>query len=102
MMKRAGMVFAFVTLAAAFTAAYAQDKVVKLAPDQTFQFKANAYGCMSRDKLDAADQHAIAGEQGKIKAGGKAVGDRCPPNVGNESLPGLSIWSGLARLLAGG
>jgi hypothetical protein len=67
MMKRAGMVFAFVTLAAAFAAAHAQDKVVKLAPDQTFQFKANAYGCMSRDKLDAADQHALAGEQGKMQ-----------------------------------
>ncbi|MCG1055974.1 hypothetical protein KQH49_13975 [Mycetohabitans sp. B5] len=67
MMKRTGMVFALVTLAAAFSATQAQDKVVKLAPDQTFRFKANAYGCLSRDKLDAADQHALAGEQGKMQ-----------------------------------
>lgn len=67
MIKRVGTVFAFVALAAAFTAAQAQDKVVKLAPDQTFQFKANAYGCLSRDKLQAADHHATAGEQGKMQ-----------------------------------
>lgn len=67
MMKHAGRIFALVVLAAAFSAAQAQDKVVKWAPDQTFRFKANAYGCLSRDKLDAADRHALAGEQGKMQ-----------------------------------
>jgi hypothetical protein len=68
MMKRAGMVFAFVTMAAAFGAVHAQDKVLKLAPDQTFQFKENAYGCLSRDNLSVIDEHATVREKQRTEA----------------------------------
>jgi hypothetical protein len=40
--------------------ALAQDAVVK--PEQTVQFKPGAYGCMSKDNLDAVSQHEKAGE----------------------------------------
>jgi hypothetical protein len=49
----------------AVSAAQAQDSMIK--PQQTIQFKANAYGCLSKDKLDAADQHAQAGEQQQMQ-----------------------------------
>ncbi|WP_144111344.1 surface attachment protein Sap1 [Paraburkholderia sp. BCC1886] len=62
MKTRIALVFALVGLAA--VTAQAQD-VVK--PQQTIQFKANSYGCLSKDKLDAADQHAQAGEQQKMQ-----------------------------------
>ena len=42
-------------------------EVLKLAPQQTFRFKANAYGCLSKDSFDAAYQHDQAGEQGKVQ-----------------------------------
>jgi len=63
MKARIAVVFALAGLAAATV--QAQDVVVK--PQQTIQFKANAYGCLSKDKLDAADQHAQAGEQQKMQ-----------------------------------
>jgi hypothetical protein len=63
MIKRIALVVALAGLAAA--SAQAQDSMVK--PEQTIQFKANAYGCLSKDKLDAADQHAQAGEQQKMQ-----------------------------------
>jgi hypothetical protein len=47
------------------SAAMAQDVVIK--PQQTVQFKANSYGCLSKDKLDAVNQHAQAGEQQKMQ-----------------------------------
>src|ERR1700761_1132621 len=50
---------------AAVSAAQAQDVVVK--PQQTVQFKPNSYGCLSKDKLDAVNQHAQAGEQQKMQ-----------------------------------
>ena len=59
MKMRVALVFAIAGLAAATV--QAQDVMIK--PQQTIQFKANAYGCLSKDKLDAADQHAQAGEQ---------------------------------------
>jgi DNA-binding LytR/AlgR family response regulator len=65
MMKRAGILFALVGLVVAASAAQAQDVVIK--PQQTIQFKPNAYGCLSKDKLDSADQHAQAGEQQKMQ-----------------------------------
>jgi hypothetical protein len=51
MKTRIALVFAIAGLAAA--SVQAQDVMVK--PQQTIQFKANAYGCLSKDKLDAAD-----------------------------------------------
>jgi DNA-binding LytR/AlgR family response regulator len=63
MKARFALVFAIASLAAATV--QAQDVVIK--PQQTIQFKANAYGCLSKDKLDAADQHAQAGEQQKMQ-----------------------------------
>jgi hypothetical protein len=63
-MKKAGMLLVLVGLAAA-TVAQAQDQVLR--PQQTFQFRANAYGCLSKDKLDSAYQHAQAGEQQKMQ-----------------------------------
>jgi DNA-binding LytR/AlgR family response regulator len=62
MKMRIALVFAIAGLAAATV--QAQDVMIK--PQQTIQFKANAYGCLSKDKLDAADQHAQAGEQQKM------------------------------------
>jgi hypothetical protein len=47
------------------SAAMAQDAVIK--PQQTVQFKPNAYGCLSKDKLDAVNQHAQAGEQQQMQ-----------------------------------
>lgn len=63
MKTRIALVFAIAGLAAA--SVQAQDVMVK--PQQTIQFKANAYGCLSKDKLDAADVHAQAGEQQKMQ-----------------------------------
>src|SRR5579862_3261650 len=63
MKTRIALVFAIAGLAAA--SVQAQDAMVK--PQQTIQFKANAYGCLSKDKLDAADVHAQAGEQQKMQ-----------------------------------
>jgi hypothetical protein len=63
MKTRIALVFAIAGLAAA--SVQAQDAMVK--PQQTIQFKANAYGCLSKDKLDAADQHAQAGEQQQMQ-----------------------------------
>jgi DNA-binding LytR/AlgR family response regulator len=63
MKARIAVVFALAGLTAATV--QAQDVMVK--PQQTIQFKANAYGCLSKDKLDAADQHAQAGEQQKMQ-----------------------------------
>ncbi|RDK03938.1 surface attachment protein Sap1 [Paraburkholderia lacunae] len=63
MKLRIALLFAIAGLAAA--SVQAQDVVVK--PQQTIQFKANAYGCLSKDKLDAVDQHAQAGEQQKME-----------------------------------
>jgi len=63
MKMRIALVFAIAGLAAATV--QAQDVVIK--PQQTIHFKANAYGCLSKDKLDAADQHAQAGEEQKMQ-----------------------------------
>jgi hypothetical protein len=49
----------------AASVAYAQDSVVQ--PQQTFSFRPNSYGCMSKDKFDSADQHARAGEHQKMQ-----------------------------------
>lgn len=64
MKSRIALLFAMAGLFAV-TAAQAQDVVVR--PQQTIQFKPNAYGCLSKDKLDAADQHAQAGEQQQMQ-----------------------------------
>jgi hypothetical protein len=63
MKARLALVFAIASLAGATV--QAQDAVIK--PQQTIQFKANAYGCLSKDKLDAVSQHAQAGEQQKMQ-----------------------------------
>jgi hypothetical protein len=64
MKMRIAVLFAIAGLAAV-SAAQAQDVVIK--PQQTIQFRPNAYGCLSKDKFDAADQHAQAGEQQKMQ-----------------------------------
>jgi hypothetical protein len=63
MKTRIAVVFAIAGLAAATV--QAQDVVIR--PQQTIQFKANGYGCVSKDKLDAADHHAQAGEQQQMQ-----------------------------------
>jgi DNA-binding LytR/AlgR family response regulator len=63
MKTRFAVAFAIASLAA--VTVHAQDVVIK--PQQTIQFKANAYGCLSKDKLDAVDQHVQAGEQQKME-----------------------------------
>ncbi|CAB3719020.1 surface attachment protein Sap1 [Trinickia soli] len=65
MKKPAGMLLVLMGLAAVATVAQAQDDVLR--PQHTFQFRPNAYGCLSKDKLDAAYQHAQAGEQQKMQ-----------------------------------
>jgi hypothetical protein len=65
MKKQVGTILMLVGLTAAATIAQAQDDVLR--PQQTFQFKANAYGCLSKDKLDAAYEHAQAGERQKMQ-----------------------------------
>jgi hypothetical protein len=62
---KSGMLFVLVCLAAAASIAQAHDKVLK--PQQTFQFEPGAYGCLSKDKLDAAYKHAQAGEEQKMQ-----------------------------------
>jgi hypothetical protein len=64
MQKQVALLFAVAGLLAA-SVVQAQDNVVK--PLQTIQFKPNAYGCLSKDNLDAADQHAQAGEQQQMQ-----------------------------------
>ena len=64
MKSKVALLFAVTGLLAA-SAVQAQDAMVK--PQQTIQFKANAYGCVSKDKLDAADHHEQAGEQQKMQ-----------------------------------
>lgn len=63
MKMRFAVAFAVASLAA--VAVRAQDVVVK--PQQTIRFKADAYGCVSKDKLDAVDQHAQAGEHQQMQ-----------------------------------
>jgi hypothetical protein len=65
MTKRVSALVAMVGLFAAVTAAHAQDSVIQ--PQQTFQFRPNSYGCVSKDKFDSADQHARAGEHQKMQ-----------------------------------
>ena len=50
---------------AAASGAFAQDKIV---PQQTISLKPNAFGCMSKDKFDAANHHAQAGEQAQMQS----------------------------------
>ncbi|MFC0402431.1 surface attachment protein Sap1 [Paraburkholderia rhizosphaerae] len=64
MKMRVAVLFVMASLAAA-SAAQAQDAVIK--PQQTVQFKPNSYGCLSKDKLDAVNQHEQAGEQQKMQ-----------------------------------
>ncbi|HEY3597372.1 MAG TPA: hypothetical protein VGL08_07660 [Paraburkholderia sp.] len=64
MKMRVSILFVMAGLVAA-TAAQAQDTVIQ--PQQTVQFKPNSYGCLSKDKLDAVNQHAQAGEQQKMQ-----------------------------------
>jgi hypothetical protein len=47
-------------------AVHAQDSL-RIAPDQVFHFKPNAYGCLSKDKFDAAFEHAQAGERAQMQ-----------------------------------
>lgn len=64
MKKRVAILFAIAGFTAA-VGAQAQDVVIK--PQQTVQLKPNAYGCLSKDKLDAVTQHAQAGEQQQMQ-----------------------------------
>src|SRR3569833_2688294 len=63
MKSRLALDFAVASLAAA--SVQVQDVMIK--PQQTNQFKANSYGCLSKDKLDAVNEHAQAGEQQKMQ-----------------------------------
>lgn len=65
MRKYVASLFVLVGFSAAVSIAQAQDSVIK--PQQTFQFRSGAYGCLSKDKFDAADQHAQAGEKQKMQ-----------------------------------
>ncbi|CAB3770208.1 surface attachment protein Sap1 [Paraburkholderia solisilvae] len=66
MKMRVAVLFVMAGFAAAATsAAQAQDAVVK--PQQTIQFKPNSYGCLSKEKLDAVNQHEKAGEQQQMQ-----------------------------------
>ncbi|KNH06046.1 hypothetical protein BRCH_03123 [Candidatus Burkholderia brachyanthoides] len=65
MKKRAIVFIATVGLFAAVFAAQAQDSVVQ--SQQTFSFRPNSYGCLSKDKFDSADQHVKAGEHQKMQ-----------------------------------
>jgi hypothetical protein len=60
----AGLIVAAAGLVAV-SAVQAQDTVVR--PQQTIQLKPGSYGCLSRDKLDAVNDHARAGEQQKMQ-----------------------------------
>ncbi|SAL19433.1 hypothetical protein AWB68_00667 [Caballeronia choica] len=64
MKKRASALVVMVGLFAAMSAVHA-DSVIQ--PQQTFKFRPNSYGCLSKDKFDSADQHAQAGEQQKMQ-----------------------------------
>jgi hypothetical protein len=65
MKLRASALFATMAFFATVSVAQAQDSVVQ--PQQTFSFRPNSYGCMSKDKFDSADQHAQAGEHQKMQ-----------------------------------
>ena len=65
MQKRAGALFAMMGLFAVVSAVQAQDSVIQA--QQTFTFRPNSYGCLSKDKFDSADQHARAGEHQKMQ-----------------------------------
>ncbi|SPB14322.1 hypothetical protein NOV72_01572 [Caballeronia novacaledonica] len=65
MQKRTGALLAIMGLFAAVSTAQAQDSVVQA--QQTFTFRPNSYGCLSKDKFDSADQHAKAGEHQKMQ-----------------------------------
>jgi hypothetical protein len=57
-----GMLFMLAGLAAGASIAQAQPTVLK--PQQTFQFGPGAYGCLSKDELDAVYHH---GEQQEMQ-----------------------------------
>ncbi len=57
--------FALLTLLSAVNIASAQDKAIQ--PQQTITLTSDAFGCVSKDKFDSADQHARAGEQQKMQ-----------------------------------
>ena len=65
MTKRASALFAMMGLFAVVSVAQAQVPVLQ--PQQTFTFRPNSYGCLSKDKFDSADQHARAGEHQKMQ-----------------------------------
>ncbi|KIG02514.1 surface attachment protein Sap1 [Caballeronia concitans] len=65
MKKRASALFVAMGLFAVVSAAQAQDNAVQ--PQQTFKFRPNSYGCLSKDKFDSADKHAKAGEQQQMQ-----------------------------------
>jgi hypothetical protein len=65
MSKKIGLLFMVAGFAAAASIAQAQDTVLR--PRQTFQFMPGAYGCLSKDKLDAVNQHAQAGEHEQMQ-----------------------------------
>ena len=65
MRKYVASLFVLVGFGTAVSIAQAQDNVIK--PQQTFELRSGAYGCLSKDKLDAVDQHAQAGEQQKMQ-----------------------------------
>jgi hypothetical protein len=65
MNRKVGMLFITAGFAAAASVAQAQDSGLK--PHQTFRFASGAYGCVSKDKLDAVDRHARAGEQQEMQ-----------------------------------
>ncbi|CAG9240314.1 conserved exported hypothetical protein [Paraburkholderia tropica] len=61
-------VAAWVVGASSFAAALpAQAQEASVKPQQTVQLKPGAYGCLSRDKLDAVSQHEQAGEHQQMQ-----------------------------------
>ncbi|GLU35845.1 hypothetical protein WKR88_28355 [Trinickia caryophylli] len=65
MRKQVAMLAALAVVAVASSVAQAQDTVLR--PQQTVQFVSGAYGCLSKDKFDAAYQHHQNGEQQKMQ-----------------------------------
>ncbi|MDR5803471.1 surface attachment protein Sap1 [Caballeronia sp. LZ001] len=65
MKKRASFLVAMVATFAIACVAQAQDSAVQA--QQTFTFRPNSYGCLSKDKFDSADEHAKAGEHQKMQ-----------------------------------
>lgn len=65
MKKCANALFVAMGLFAVVSTVQAQDSVIQA--QQTFKFRPDSYGCLSKDKFDSADKHARAGEHQQMQ-----------------------------------